>query len=376
MTGLSMNSNEVLLKEAWKYTPLFKLTEPYGQPSSFETQIPKPQGAAVVFENGFFNRELSQLPKGVELVQSSSLENQATLVARENLFRNRDNSQTTLCLRITQVLERPLSFYFLNQGEKHKFSPQISIEIKENIKLCLFEEFLSEGDIFINRTMDITLGRGSQVEHIVTATKEQESLLNSNTSVVVNQDSTYSNFLLTLNSKVIRHNLDIRLNEKGAHASSFGLYTLNDNQHADNYTFIHHAHEQTTSEQLFKGVLDDESTGIFTGKILVDKKSQQINSSQLNKTMLLSKKAHSHSQPQLEIFADDVKCSHGSTTGQLSPDEIFYFQSRGIGQRQAKEILSYAFIQDILMKISDRELREKLTTAFTQKFKKFQLETL
>lgn len=185
-------------------------------------------------------------------------------------------------------------------------------------------------------------------------------------SVLAENDSFFETCNLNIGAQFFRHHIDIALKGEGAHAALCGVYNLNGNQHSDTTSIIHHFSPHTTSRQLYKGILDGESRGVFTGKIFVHKDAQLINSEQLHKTLLLSKSAHSHSQPQLEIFADDVKCSHGSTTGQLSDDEIFYLQSRGIAPEKASKILSQGFALDVLFKMEKPWLKKALKPYFEE----------
>src|SRR5690606_21635039 len=169
-----------------------------------------------------------------------------------------------------------------------------------------------------------------------------------------------------------RKNLVLRLNEPGANGESYALFLTNEEEHSDVYTLIDHRAADTTSAQMAKGILDGNSRGVFTGKIFIRPDAQRVSSSQLNKNLLLSKKAQVHSQPQLEIFADDVKCSHGSTTGQLSDDEVFYFSARGIPSEKARTLLALGFGLEIVQKITNEEARnylhEKVLKTLESKF--------
>src|SRR5690606_13346427 len=147
-------------------------------------------------------------------------------------------------------------------------------------------------------------------------------------------------------------------NAPGAKGETYALFITNGEEHSDVNTVINHKAADTTSNQISKGILDAASKGVFTGKIHIFPKAQRVASGQLNKNLLLSKKAQVHSQPQLEIFADDVKCSHGSTTGQLSPEEIFYFQARGIPEDKARNLLAFGFGLEVVQKIENNEARE------------------
>jgi Fe-S cluster assembly protein SufD len=152
----------------------------------------------------------------------------------------------------------------------------------------------------------------------------------------------------------------VNLTETGSHAESFNLYLTGDKEFSDISTVINHQIHDTTSQQLTKGILGGDSKGIFTGKIHILPKAQKVQSGQLTKNLILSKKAQAFSRPQLEIFADDVKCSHGSTTGQMSAEELFYFEARGIPESKAKNMLAFGFGHEIVFKISNSLVKNKI----------------
>ncbi len=165
---------------------------------------------------------------------------------------------------------------------------------------------------------------------------------------------------ITLHGGLVRNNFYARLNGKHAGNNTYGLYLSDRKQHVDNFSFIDHAVPECTSNQLFKGVLDDDATGAFTGRILVRKDAQQTMAYQANNNILLTDTAKMNTKPQLEIYADDVKCSHGATVGQLDPDAMFYLRSRGIPQRESRLMLMYAFAHDIISHVSVPPLRERI----------------
>ena len=147
-----------------------------------------------------------------------------------------------------------------------------------------------------------------------------------------------------------------------------GLYALRDEKKSDNYTEIHHNASNTTSGQLFKGILANKSRGVFTGRIFIHREAQQVDANQLNKNLLLSKEARIDTRPQLEVYADDVKCAHGATIGQLNEEELFYLQARGIPKQEAYEILMAAFSEDALMKVNDDGTKLWLTSFLESHF--------
>jgi Fe-S cluster assembly protein SufD len=149
-----------------------------------------------------------------------------------------------------------------------------------------------------------------------------------------------------------------------------GLYALNKLEHSDIFSVIHHNAPHTNSDQLFKGILADESHGAFTGKIIIAKDAQLVNSNQLNKNLMLSRKAHISTRPQLLVAADDVKCAHGATIGQLSPDEEFYLESRGINKDKAKKMLCHGFAMDVLFLIENLKIQAVAAQLLNESFEK------
>lgn len=215
---------------------------------------------------------------------------------------------------------------------------------------------------------------GSHVEHIQLQHDSSEGLNHASVFADVEKDATVKSFTFHVTGKLNRTNLVMNLNDSGSNGETYSLFLTAGTEHSDVNTVINHKAADTTSNQIAKGILDGESKGIFTGLIHIFPKAQRVASGQLNKNLLLSKKAQVHSQPQLEIFADDVKCSHGSTTGQLSPEEVFYFQARGIPADKARTILAHGFGLEIVQKIDNKSAREHVSSIILDNLaNKFQL---
>ena len=241
-------------------------------------------------------------------------------------------------------------------------------------KITIIEETKSQGISHANiaetyiKAMD-----GAIVEHIALQEENNDGLNHTSLFSEVSKDATVRSFIFHSSGKMNRSNLELNLNDPGANGESYSLFLTNGKEHSDINTVINHKAADTTSNQIAKGILDAESKGVFTGLIHIFPKAQRVASGQLNKNLLLSKKAQVHSQPQLEIFADDVKCSHGSTTGQLSPEEIFYFQARGIPEEKARNLLAFGFGLEVVQKIVNSEaeayvsaiIKENLATKFS-----------
>ncbi|HLW08061.1 MAG TPA: SufD family Fe-S cluster assembly protein, partial [Marinilabiliaceae bacterium] len=173
----------------------------------------------------------------------------------------------------------------------------------------------------------------------------------------------------TLHTGTTRNNITVRMGGEKSECHVSGLYLIDKNQHVDNFLTIDHAVPDCESNELFKGVMDDRSVGTFTGRIIVRPDAQRTNAYQSNNNLLLTDGAKANSRPQLEIYADDVKCSHGATVGQLDEDALFYLRSRGIGVEEATILLMYAFAYEVIDKISEPELKERIITLVEKRFR-------
>ena len=240
-------------------------------------------------------------------------------------------------------------------------APAIIVILHHFSKLNLIEEVVGATASYthISETY-LDVRDGAKLEHILLGQESPEGIQHSSVYANVGKDAVARSFIFNTSGKLNRKNLTLNLTAAGAHGESFALYLTNKTEHSDVNTVIHHQAADSTSDQIAKGILDGDSKGIFTGKIHILPKAQRVASGQLNKNLLLSKKAQAHSQPQLEIFADDVKCSHGSTTGQLSPDEVFYFQARGIPEEKARTLLAHGFGLEVVQKIENEEARKAI----------------
>ncbi len=170
------------------------------------------------------------------------------------------------------------------------------------------------------------------------------------------RDSHFDINTITLNGLLVRNGLNIAVDGQNCETHLNGMYLTKDNQHVDNHTIVDHLQPNCESFELYKGVMNDKSTGVFNGKVFVRKDAQKINAYQSNGNVLLSDNATINSKPELEIYADDVKCSHGSTTGQLDEEAIYYLRTRGISAKAAREMLIAAFVGDVLEKIINEEV--------------------
>jgi len=211
--------------------------------------------------------------------------------------------------------------------------------------------------IVVNSVAEIAIEESAKVSYYKIQSENKNTFQLNNTYVTQQQQSVFNTCTFTLGSEWIRNNLSISLNAENCETHLNGLFITQDAEHVDNHTQVYHNKPNCQSNQLYKGILNDKSTGVFNGKIYVARDAQKTNAYQSSKNILLSDDATINTKPQLEIYADDVKCSHGSSTGQIDEDALFYLRSRGLNIDSAKNLLMYAFASDVVNTIKIETLR-------------------
>ncbi|MGZ3788307.1 MAG: Fe-S cluster assembly protein SufD [Bacteriovorax sp.] len=352
--------------EDWRYTNI----APHLSPRFFEGKesivhdVPKSvldKRGMIIFNNGVFNKFLSVLPEGLEL---------DALKVEDHFYDTFDSlnfgvalSPLSLKLKKNAVIDFPISIVHLvdDVGVNKMVSPRLTITAEENAIACFVELFESTNtDLFQYTTNAVTkfnLLANASVEHVKIQAEAKNATHIGLTSASVAKTANFKSVTVDLGLLTARHHINVALNEPGACASVHGLFALKKTEHTDVFSTITHFVDHTYSDQLFKGILGGDSHGIFTGKIIIEKDARQCTSSQLNKNLLLSKKAHIDTRPQLLVHNDDVKCSHGATVGQLSREEEFYLESRGIPKEHARRMLCFGFAKDALSKIENGAIR-------------------
>jgi Fe-S cluster assembly protein SufD len=355
--------------EEWKYSvPVFK-SEVYqvANPSP-EAILPAglpDQATKLVFSGGCFLPELSSksLPAGMEI---SSMTVFPTIKPFEDNFFSRLNEATAanFGLKITIAanarIEEPVLLIHCkgNSADNRWIQPHISVEAGTNSLVSFAEMHEGEANGVVNLINQISLAAGAVLNWLNFENNAAGSVLINQTRAKLDADAQFRHSVVCTAKGFVRNNLDVHISGLGAHADLFGLSLGIGSSHCDHHSFIHHAVENTTSNQLYKGVFAGKSTGVFNGKILVDQEAQKTNAYQSGRNLLLSADARVFAKPQLEIFADDVKCSHGATIGQLDDEPLFYLRSRGLDLATARLLLVRAFASEILMEISSETLRE------------------
>lgn len=249
----------------------------------------------------------------------------------------------------------------ISVSEKNFYTNSRTLLIaEENTQSIISEFYLSkEGtNSFTNHVSEFFVGENSNLKLTRFQDPKDQAHLICNHSTKQSKNSFFADFLFTFSGSLVRNNTNIILSESNSEANLNGLYLLKGNQLVDNHTLVDHQVPNCYSNELYKGVLDDKSTGVFNGKIFVRKDAQKTNAYQSNKNILLSSNATINTKPQLEIYADDVKCSHGTSTGKLDESALFYLKSRGIGLENARKLLLLAFVSDVYQTIPSESLKE------------------
>lgn len=262
-----------------------------------------------------------------------------------------------------QHIEKPLQIINILLSESDLMVHQRNIIIIDqnssaNIVIC--DHALSEKNFLSNSITEIIVGENARYNQTNIQNEHNEAAKISNTFIYQKQKSYVTNNIITLHGGMVRNNMNITLDGEYAENYTSGLYLTDKTQHVDNNIFINHAKPHCTSNQLFKGVLDDSSSGSFTGRILVSRDAQKTLAYQKSSNLLLTNEAKVSARPQLEIYADDVKCSHGGTIGQLDQEALFYLRSRGINFNEARLLLMFAFTREIIDKISIQPLKDRI----------------
>lgn len=268
-------------------------------------------------------------------------------------------------------LKLPVITYFIadaTEGENISF-PRTLYLIGKNSKASFihFTKSLGENRTLKNQVDEIILEENAQGSLYKIQDDSEQSYSVGETKVYQPNNSRFSTVTITLNGAVVRNNLNIDVDGEGCEANMYGLYLTKGKTHVDNQTEVDHIKPNSVSNELYKGIMDENSKGVFNGKIYVRREAQKTNAFQSNNNVLLSDKATINTKPQLEIWADDVKCSHGCTTGQLDEEAVFYLRSRGIGEEKARAMILRAFAREVIDKIEYEGLKEYVEREVTKR---------
>jgi Fe-S cluster assembly protein SufD len=362
--------------EDWKYTNITRfLKEEYAleaplvnapAPLLAQAAIPDLDCYRVVLVNGIWDGEITggTLPGGIDIKRMADagqdIRSHATEDWKNLHFANLNTALFTDGLFIgvdeNKAIDKPLHIVHLYTADRNVLvNPRHMLMVKRNAELAVIESTLSvdgEPNIWVNSLTELFLEADAKLDHVNLQIAGKNARLVQHTTVHQKKQSLYNNYTITLpGASLVRNDLQARLEEDHTETHLYGLYLTAGDQLVDNHTLVDHQKPHCFSNELYKGVLLEQSTGVFNGKVYVHRDAQKTNAFQQNNNLVISKKATIDSKPELEIFADDVKCSHGSTVGQFSEEALFYLRSRGIGEAAARALLINAFAFDVTDKI-------------------------
>ncbi|MAW94181.1 MULTISPECIES: Fe-S cluster assembly protein SufD [unclassified Leeuwenhoekiella] len=270
-----------------------------------------------------------------------------------------------------KTVSKPIQIVHFSTGVESNLmlQPRNLVVVEENSEVQIIErhQSLNSNPVFTNSVTEIFSGNYARVDYYkIQNDKDQASLID-NTHIDQQTSSEVAVHTFSFGGKLTRNNLNFYQN--GEHNNSIlkGVTIIEDKQHVDHNTLVHHKQPNCESHQDYKGIFDDRATGVFNGKVVVDAIAQKINAYQSNNNILVSDKASINSKPQLEIFADDVRCSHGCTIGQLDEDALFYMKTRGIGEKEGRALLMYAFANNVLESVKIPQLKSRITKLIANK---------
>jgi Fe-S cluster assembly protein SufD len=271
-----------------------------------------------------------------------------------------------------KIVEEPIHIIFITDSGNEKIltQPRNLFVAEKNSQVTIIEHYVgNEGEIyFTNSITEIVAEENTVVDHIKLQEESKKAFHIARMEVDQERSSNFSSHLISTGADLTRNDFNARFNDEGGECTLNGLYMIDGTQLFDAHTLMDHAKPHCNSHEHYKGILDDKSRGVFNGKIIVRQDAQKTNAFQENNSILLSDEALVNTKPQLEIFADDVKCSHGATIGQMDDDAKFYLKSRGIGEEASKGILLHAFASDVITSIKIESVRNYIEKIITEKF--------
>lgn len=367
--------------ESWKYTSLkpldgFAFARPApakGKTGGTDGALAKLAGTYLVFTDGAFDIKASRAESAHALPLSMALQKNADAVHQYlGHIATSDDPLTMLNSGVIddglvlvvegESIEKPIVVEQVSSASADGVAvhPRNLIVLRRNARATVIERFSGAGRYLINPVSEIVVEDGAKLTHIRLFEDDLAAFNLSHLSARVGRDAAYESHVLAIGGALVRNEMRIDLSASGADAALNGAYLARGRQHSDHTTVLRHAAPHTTSRELFKGALDDHARGVFQGNIFVAKGADGTDGNMTNRTILLSDKAEMDSKPQLEIYADDVKCAHGATVGALEEDALFYLRARGVPERQAREVLVEGFVAEAFDSLGEGVLQDFL----------------
>ncbi len=381
--------------EYWKYTRIGKIiNKTYGiqhevSDSNIDISsylIPELDANIVVLVNGFFRADLSiiETENGLKISSLKEAINQSDAFINDHLGEIAKAEKelfialNTLCftdgvyvdLDKNAVVEKPIHIINITNSDNLISNTRTIVKAHDSSSVKIIESFVNtQGEeSFTNNVSEFFLNPNSNVEYNKIQNKDGESYQISSEQVYQRKDSNFTINTMTLQGTLVRNNLNIEVQGEGCETNLNGIYLGAEKNHIDNHTMVDHLKPNCNSNEVYKGILDDKSVGVFNGKVFVRPDAQKTNAFQQNNNILLTDDAVINSKPELEIYADDVKCSHGCTIGQLDEEAVFYLRARGVGRRSAINMMITAFVKDALGRVSIPALKNYIDTKIDTRF--------
>ena len=383
--------------ESWKYTSLKQVLDidysifPSENTALDYSKIKKYliddiDSYKIIFVDGKYSSHLSETThEGMDIcLMSSALNKPKYAAVIENYFNKAikkdgisdlntafSNEGAFIHIPKNKLVEKPIQIIHFSSGNESSLmlQPRNLIIVDENSQLQIIERHqnLTENEVLTNSVTEVFVNSKSIVDYYKIQNDNKQASLIDTTSIVQENNSICTLHTFSFGGKLTRNNLTF--SQKGEHIESImkGITIIEGKQHVDHNTLVNHIKPNCESHQDYKGIYDDNSTGVFNGTVVVEKEAQKTNAFQANNNILLSDKASINTKPQLEIFADDVKCSHGCTIGQLDKNALFYLKSRGIPEKEAKALLMYGFANNVLQSVRIPELKNRITNLIANK---------
>lgn len=370
--------------EEWKFTDVRAIAELDARPSSTRIDIdaenysiPNLEGHRLVFVNGHFDAmqsRIGELPQGVTLTNLANAIASDNEVVQEHLGRYATTTQDSAFTQLNTALmqdgvflhvsqnvqiEQPIHALFLGieSDETPISSTRNLLIVGAESRVQIIEHYAGEGVYFTNTVTEVVAGKNANVDHVKLQLESTEAFHISTLQVMQERDCRFASHNIDMGGRLVRNNGQAVMGGSGIECTLNGLYVVGGNQHVDNHTAMDHAQPNCNSYEIYAGVLGGSSRGVFNGKIFVRRDAQKTDAKQTNRNLLLSGDAIINTKPQLEILADDVKCTHGCTIGQLDEEALFYLRSRGLSETTARNLLIYAFANDVINGIEEEPVR-------------------
>ena len=366
--------------EEWKYTNIKKIVKREYKISKNKEEVDisnfTDYEPRIILINGVLSKNISSLPEEIEIMPLiEAIEKE--VIGREMFEDNRMNEDSFwtmntafmdagIYLKVPDGLQINVPILMMNITTSVETPtichPRNIIEIGKDAKLSIMEQYVDSGneDMLTNSVTQIYTKENGVVEHIMKTNLSDKGVHIGNINAYQNKNSRINTHNFCISGKVIRNNLNFSLRGNGSYCQMNGLYLVDGKEHVDNHTTVEHLVSHCGSKEHYKGIVGGKGSAVFNGKIRVHEKAQKTDAIQHNENLLLTDDAVIHTKPELEIYADDVKCTHGATIGQIDEDALFYLRCRGIEKKEAREIMIKAYVGEIIERIEDDAMQSML----------------